>query len=444
MTTDTTDTTPTTTEPTPEERAIVSLVNLRAVLDGIPTGAPVPLADVSRLLADDLRRAVDEAERRIADALPPIWAGYARDLANFDRAFANEVENYKSARYSCVDVSELRATDDDGRDDEGTKGWTILRGSIRYEVREVTRYEAREVPRFKASRRSSGVYTVSDLAATAPTLEPGFTGTREEAQAEADRMNAAPGGSVWEVYDYDEDATIWLDDYETPRAVLGLEVAGDDDRPDLPAALDEEQARAIAAALNEEEPGIGDVARWIVWDTDNRERASGGPLEDCGRDSYDTSDESSATEAAQAGNVEDYRTNANGWPWAQTSGYPIDKREADDFDAAGFVVATHEPSGQTYAGIDGGNYSMLDAHWAPLYAARMAGRYGSPVRTAAGLRRLTPTKEDAAPRWIVVARAGAWDVDDTIAGRAWDAPAGLYPTQAEAQAHADERNARGY
>ncbi len=71
-----------------------------------------------------------------------------------------------------------------------------------------------------------------------------------------------------------------------------------------------------------------------------------------------------------------------------------------DFAAAGFVVATHDPSGQVYAGIDGGGYSFLDAHWAPLYLRMMLPRarpglggfeYGAAhiyVPTRDGLRRV--------------------------------------------------------
>lgn len=473
MTTDTTTTepTPTTTEPTPEARALVALVNLRALLaglnpDGTPTtpdtGAPVPsLASLSRWLHEDVRRSVDNAERAIAEALPPIWVGYVRDLANFDRTFAAEVEAYRDGRYSRVDVSELRKTDDDGREGDGFDGWTILRGSSRYEVREVERFEAREAPRFKASRRASGVYTVSDLAATAPSLAAGFEGSKDEARDEADRLNAQPDGKIWEVYDYDGDEGIDLDDYaadvrevlnltdpadaaadEDPDIAPGFESMIDEEPPEI-GALTEAEARAVAAMLNERHTDDA-PERWIVWDSDNRERASGGALEECGREDYDTKDESEATEAAQAANVEAYRESANGWPWAQNSGYPIDEREADDFGAAGFVVATHEPSGQTYAGIDGGGYGFTDAHWAPLMAQRAAGRFGWPVRTSAGLRRFTTDKASAAPRWIVEPCAGAWDVTDTIRGWNYGDARGKYATEADARAEADARNARGY
>lgn len=453
MTTDTTtEPTPTTTEPTPEARALVALVNLRAMLaglnpDGTPTtpdtGAPVPsLASLSRWLHEDVRRSVDNAERAIAEALPPIWVGYVRDLANFDRTFAREVEEYRDGRYPRVDVSELRKTDDDGREGDGLDGWTILRGSSRYEVREVERFEAREAPRFKASRRASGVYTVIDLADAAPRplAGVGFEGTKDEARDEADRLNAQPDGKIWEVYDYDHDGGIDLDDCDADAR----NAIGGADGDAMPAALNEEQARTLAKVLNEQEEERSGATRWIVWDTDNHERASGGALEECGRDGYDIEDESEATEAAQAASVEAYRESANGWPWAQNSGYPIDEREADDFHAAGFVVATHEPSGETYAGIDGGGYSMTDAHWAPLMAQRAAERYGWPVRTSAGLRRFTTDKASAAPRWIVEPCAGAWDVTDTIRGHHYGDARGKYATEADARAEADARNARGY
>ena len=89
-----------------------------------------------------------------------------------------------------------------------------------------------------------------------------------------------------------------------------------------------------------------------------------------------TTTTASARDAADAANLEDYRANAYGWPFAHNYAAAIDEREADDFAAAGFIVAQHEPSGQVYAGIDGGGYDFLEAHWSRVYLrVRLYGTY---------------------------------------------------------------------
>ncbi len=50
-------------------------------------------------------------------------------------------------------------------------------------------------------------------------------------------------------------------------------------------------------------------------------------------------------------------------------------------------MARHEPSGQLYAGIDGGGYSFLSAQWGPLYL-RFTPQNPVYVPTANGLRRV--------------------------------------------------------
>jgi hypothetical protein len=127
---------------------------------------------------------------------------------------------------------------------------------------------------------------------------------------------------------------------------------------------------------------------YLVIDTENRnaDARDGDTLEECGRENYDVTDEDDAKSACEAANLEDYRTNAAGWPWANNTGWKIDERDVDDFDAAGFVVARFD-GGDLWAGIDGGGYSFTDAHWAPLYLRRAAAN-GWYVRTDAGLRRV--------------------------------------------------------
>jgi hypothetical protein len=293
---------------------------------------PDTLEELSALLSGDMRRAVDQLERAVADKLPPIRAADARTLANADREIAREVEAYRDRRYSLVDVTDLAA-------EEGapSETWEIVAGgSSRYEVREVPRYEAR-------------------------------------------RVGGAGNVEAWIVWD--NEGNEQADDGDAVEA-LGLSER---------AAFDEHDARAVAAWLAENAPGHDPEPVWIVWDTDTNADARDGdrysPLHECGRDDYDVTDEDDARRAAEGANLEDYRDNAAGWPFAHNYAAEVEEWEAEDFAAAGFVVARHEPSGNVYAGIDGGGYSFLDAHWAPLFLRRMA-RGGAYVRTAKGLRRV--------------------------------------------------------
>jgi hypothetical protein len=88
----------------------------------------------SLYLARELRAELRRTEERIADALPPLTPADFVRMCNGDHAVRAEVERFRDARWSVVDVSDLP-----------DEGWTILCGSSRFEVREVPRYEARRV-----------------------------------------------------------------------------------------------------------------------------------------------------------------------------------------------------------------------------------------------------------------------------------------------------------
>lgn len=212
-------------------------------------------------------------------------------------------------------------------DDCGDK-WEILHGSSRYEVRELPRYEVRHV--------------------------------------------GGPGQiEAWIVWDRYEDGD--AQDFDAAEA-LGLhDVVG----------FNEAQARSVAAWLNDNAPGPESV--YLVWDTDYDEPVN--PDGDDDVPSYDVADEDDARTSADQGNREDYRNNACGWPFASNYAVKINERDADDFHAAGFVVAQYGDGGTVYAGIDGGGYDFTGHHWGPLFFASLA-RYGGYVRTRDGLRRV--------------------------------------------------------
>ena len=287
--------------------------------DALPvTDLAADSADVQRLYS-----AVASLDRALADALPPVTA----DDVRHDWEIASAAVKYRDT-YTFADVTDLAGTGDDDTDGDT---WTILRGSTRFEVREVPRYEA--------------------------------------------RPSTVAGSPFWFVYDHDTESEADENEEAILSAGLDPEAGG----------YGEGGAKALALAMN---VGDGYTDRYLVWDTDNDEPADTGKystLRECGHDDYDREDEGSANDAAEAANIEDYRRNACGWPFAHNYAAEISEYQADDFVACGFVVARHEPSGNVYAGIDGGGYSFIDAHWVPLYLRRHAGDY---VPTEKGLRRL--------------------------------------------------------
>lgn len=285
---------------------------------------------LSRYLATTFRAELDAAERAIADALPPLTGAEFVKACNGDGAVSGEVTRWRDARWSMADVSELRGMGGTSDEQDGDV-WTILRGSRRFEVR--------EVPRYSVKHHGNG------------------------------------------------DDMFYVHDAETNDMATGAAPSPDSEDCDFGTLAD---ARAEAERMNVEQDPV-----YVVWDTDADADAREGRN---GIDDYDPTDESSADDAAAAANVEDYRSNAAGWPFAQNYAAAIDERNADDFAACGFVVATHEPSGQVYAGIDGGGYSFLDAHWAPLYLRFMLPdilpeRRTIYVPTRDGLRRVVRAAE---------------------------------------------------
>ena len=327
----------------------------------------------ARLLHTTLSRALDQEAQALADRLPALTERDFTRLCNGTHEIRAEVERFRDSRWSLVDVSDLAKSSEDGHEEENGETWTILRGSSRFEVRKVDRFEVRE------------------------------GGARD----------------VWEIHDWEDNNDLGgadLDEDDARAALYPDGVAPENFT--TPDDLTVEQARTIAAFLNERED---DADRWIVIDTedsdaDARDGGRHSTLRNCGQDDYDTCDESSADAAAEAANVEAYKEGAAGWPFAQNYAAAIDIRDADDFSAAGFVVAEHTPSGQVYAGIDGGGYDLLEAHWCPLFlrmrlhdrhygAGVFAGVIHAPpciyVPTPDGIRRVIRNEDapkvDAAP-----------------------------------------------
>ena len=250
-------------------------------------------------------------------------------VATFRRDFEDDPETRAEVTrwrdtHDFTDVSEL-PTDDD------PDAWTIEAGGS-------TRYEVREVPRFTI-RRCGG----------AGALE------------------------AWEVLEH---YTTAGDDADTSYAA---EACGLD--PDA-VGWTEAEARALALWLNDNAPGSEDPC-YIVVDTYDGDTIDPSPE---GND-YDPCDEDDAARAAEAANREDYMNNACGWPFAHNYAAQIGDYQAERFARAGFVVARYR-DGQLYAGIDGGGYDFLAAHWFPAYLDAMT-HYGSAyIRTRDGVRKV--------------------------------------------------------
>lgn len=89
--------------------------------------------------------------------------------------------------------------------------------------------------------------------------------------------------------------------------------------------------------------------------------------------------------------LEDENTN-HGFPFAWNTGWVLDNTYwLAELQAAGFLVYRYD--GDTViAGIDGGGYSFMGAHFAPLYAA-IAAKNDWLVETDDGPRRITMSRE---------------------------------------------------
>lgn len=345
-------TTETTTPPTAAEVALTVLRTIRGEItsppgSGFQGAIPDPVA-VSRYLAHDFPAAVRRAEEAIADALPALTEADVVKLANGDHAVKRTIEAWRDT-FSFVDVTDLGG--EEGEDDKD-KWELVAGGSSRFEVREVPRYEARRVGGVKMD------------------------------------ANGNPRGEMpgWIVWDNESNEECAVDEDVIRQAMSG---ADPDTNP-----LTEQGARSVVACLNEREEASGDARRWIAVDTEDDDKDLRDVVSDFAGNGgdYDTEDESSAQEAADAANAEDYQQNANAWPFAHNYAAEIDRMYTDDFAAAGFVVVEHTPSGKLYAGIDGGGYSFTDAHWAPAFLRyRLHGKYAPEyiyITTDAGLRKV--------------------------------------------------------
>lgn len=325
--------------------ALSTIAGLRAVLtsppgSGFQGAVPDPVA-LSRYLSRDFPSALAAAERAIADALPALTEDDVIKLANGDHAVREELTRWRDT-FDFVDVTGLTEAA------EGDETWDLLAGgSSRFEVREVPRVEARKV--------------------------------------------GGPGEvNAWIVWNNQENEEA---DGSDAESALGLDSSA--------CAWNEEQARDVARYLESNAPGCDDTV-YIVVDTESRDASTStgyqdardgdryGPFSD--HDGYDPTDESEAQAAADAANLEDYRSNCADWPFAWNTAPKIDRMYIADFAAAGFVVVEHKPSGDIYAGIDGGGYDFLESHWSRAYLRRfLHGKYAPKciyLRTDDGLRRV--------------------------------------------------------
>lgn len=296
---------------------------LSALLASLDDARTLNPAAMSARLHGEIRRALDTAERACADALPPLDTSDPDKLAD-DPEIRSEIQEWRDRRgYTSIDVSDFP--------DECGDKWEILRGSSRYEVRGLPRYEVRRV------------------------------GGPGQLEARIVWDNA-----TGEAADVDPDV-------EKQAGIDPVSVG-----------YTERAAGLVLACLVERTEAHDESGVWIVWDTDYDEPVN--PDGDDDVPSYDPEDEDDARTSADQGNREDYRNNACGWPFAHNYAVEISERDADDFHAAGFVVAQYD-GGTVYAGIDGGGYDFTGHHWSPLFFASFA-RYGGYVRTRDGLRRV--------------------------------------------------------
>lgn len=148
----------------------------------------------------------------------------------------------------------------------------------------------------------------------------------------------------------------------------------DGDKWEIVHGSDRYEVRAVAEPMAE-----GGAIAWRVIDTVDRIA-----------EPFDDEDE--ACSACERYNAEDYRENCAGFPFAQTYGFEIEEREVEWFASAGFVVVRYDGD-KLIAGIDGGGYSLLGAHWAPAFWSYLTSGYPGLVETDSGPRRPELPKE---------------------------------------------------
>jgi len=97
-----------------------------------------------------------------------------------------------------------------------------------------------------------------------------------------------------------------------------------------------------------------------------------------------------------ADNLErDWQDGFYGFPFAWNTGWVLEsERWTDELGAAGFLVYRYDDD-TIIAGIDGGGYAFMDAHFVPFYAA-LAEQNEWLVETKHGPRRITNKTKEAA------------------------------------------------
>jgi len=90
----------------------------------------------------------------------------------------------------------------------------------------------------------------------------------------------------------------------------------------------------------------------------------------------------------------EWRDGFCGFPFAWNTGWVLEGEHwLDELSAAGFLVYKYDDDA-IIAGIDGGGYAFMDAHFIPLYAA-LAEKRGWLVETTNGPRYITTKREVA-------------------------------------------------
>ncbi len=130
----------------------------------------------------------------------------------------------------------------------------------------------------------------------------------------------------------------------------------------------------------------GDETRVGVWDYDEARFVT---LEDSDEPvAFDSIDEASD----KACDLQYWSSINHGFPFAWNEGWIIDGTYwLAELQAAGFLVYRYDDD-CVIAGIDGGGYSFMGAHFAPLYAA-LAAKNDWLVETDDGPRRITMSRE---------------------------------------------------
>lgn len=127
-----------------------------------------------------------------------------------------------------------------------------------------------------------------------------------------------------------------------------------------------------------------DAVQYGVFDLDEQEFVKDG--DDVLR--FDDEDDADDHARELQGDEDDSR---HGFPFAWNTGWIVEHESwIDDLRACGFIVYRYNGD-EIIAGIDGGGYSFMGAHFAPFYA-RLAARFDWLVETKDGPRRIVDSK----------------------------------------------------